>query len=181
MNQQIFQKHYTENLALLPQISQQAINSFDWVNILLDIGKSYALQLDELEDLQLETMMLIVGITPADEYEHQLSSALPLPKTDFEKLLGDINTRILEPIHDYIVNGGPVEKTIPSETADIVLMTGENSDQEIPTSPMRIEPLSVDDIDIMSEFSLAPVKRDDIIEHKLDDIFHETLEHVEHI
>lgn len=178
MNQQIFQKHYTENLALLPQISQQAISSFDWVTILLDIGKSYALQLDELEDLQLETMMLIVGITPADDYESELSSVLPLSKTDLGKLLGDINTKILEPIHDYIVNGGPV--TISTMETAGVSVVSEQSPSSIDStfSPLRIDPQSVDTGVVLP---VTDQKREDIIEHKLDDIFHETLEHVEHM
>jgi hypothetical protein len=45
--------------------------------------------------------------------------------------------------------------------------------------PLRIDPrLSSDEaVSIVTENQ----KREDIIEHKLDDIFHETLEHVEHL
>jgi hypothetical protein len=180
MNHTLFQKHYQEQLKLLPEISQQAISSFDWVNILLDIGKSYALQLDELEDLQVETMMLIVGITPADEYEQELGSVLPLSKTDLNKLLTDINTKILEPIHDYIINGGPVTSS-PMQQSGVNILTGQDAidTNEDMLKPLRIDPrLSSDEaVSIVTENQ----KREDIIEHKLDDIFHETLEHVEHL
>ena len=120
MNQTLFQKHYEENLALLPQVSQQALKSFNWVSVLLDIGKSYALQLDELEDLQVETMMLLVGIVSPDDYESEIGNILPVSKTEISKLLEDINLKILKPIHDYIVNGGPLEQdTVTHESAGL--------------------------------------------------------------
>lgn len=178
MNHALFQKHYQEQLKLLPDISQKAIQSFDWVNILLDIGKSYALQLDELEDLQLETMLLIVGVTPPDDYESQLGSVLPLSKTDMNKLLGDINTKILEPIHDYIVNGGPVAVSTMETAGVSVVSEPDPSSINSTFSPVRIEPKPIDTNTVLS---VDNQKREDIIEHKLDDIFHETLEHVEHM
>lgn len=180
MNHALFEKHYQEQLKLLPEISQQAISSFSWVGVLLDIGKSYALQLDELEDLQLETMMLLTGVASADEYESELSGLLPLSKIELDKLLGDVNTKILGPIHDYIINGGPITPG-PMEQAGVSLMSEEEgtTTQKNPIySPMRIDPLPVNED---QKLSTDPQKREDIIEHKLDDIFHETLEHVEHV
>lgn len=180
MNQALFEKHYQEQLKLLPEISQQAISSFNWIGVLLDIGKSYALQLDELEDLQLETMMLLTGIASADEYESELSGLLPLSKIELSKLLGDVNAKILQPIHDYIINGGPITPG-PMEQAGVNLV---NEDESITTqntstySPIRIDPLPVNED---QKLPTDPQKREDIIEHKLDDIFHETLEHVEHV
>ena len=177
MNHTLFEKHYQEQLKLLPEISQQAINSFNWVGVLLDIGRSYALQLDELEDLQVETMMLITGVATPDEYESELSGLLPLSKIELGKLIGDINNKVLTPIHDYIINGGPVTPS-PLEKSGVEIVSEEFSPVENNLSPMRIEPTP-----LASNVSLPmnPEKREDIIEHKLDDIFHETLEHVEHI
>lgn len=180
MNHALFEKHYQEQLKLLPEISQQALTSFNWVNVLLDIGKSFALQLDELEDLQVETMMLLVGITPPDEYEQELIKVLPLSKIEIEKLLDSINEKILIPIHDYIINGGPTKTPDPLTSSGVTLGTDENNSSPVESSPLIIEPTKLpDDTDLLS--TLDPQKREDIIEHKLDDIFHEIPEHIEHL
>jgi hypothetical protein len=171
------QQHYENQKKLLPVVQQQALDSFNWLSVLLDIGKKYTLQLDELEDLQIEVMLILVGLSNPIDLEDELGNKLPLSPVEIDKLLEDVNTNILEPIHDYIVNGGPVEKT-PLQSAGVSIMSNEYTDQNTSVAPMRIEPLPVDD---MSITSLDPLKRSDIIEHKLDDIFHETLEHVEHI
>lgn len=175
MNHALFEKHYQEQLKLLPEISQQALASFNWISVLLDIGKSYALQLDELEDLQVETMMLLVGLTPADKYEQELVNTLPISRTEVIKLLGDINTKILTPVHDYIINGGPVEQTPLQKTGVEIVPTEDILSNQ--TSPVKILPSQEQSISLPDN----PEQRKNIIEHKLDDIFHETLEHIEHL
>lgn len=174
------QQHYENRKKLLPDIQQQALDSFNWLSVLLDIGKKYTLQIDELEDLQIEVMLVLVGLSNPLDLEGELGNKLPLSPVEIDKLLGDINTKILEPIHDYIVNGGPVVSS-PMETAGITVVTEQQEGSTITTDslkPLRIEPFAVDTTNISS---LDPAKREDIIEHKLDDIFHETLEHVDHM
>jgi hypothetical protein len=177
MNKALFQKHYEENLALLPEISQKALRSFNWVSVLLDIGKSYALQLDELEDLQVETMMLLVGVVSPDEYETEMTKILPVSRVEIDKLLDEVNTKILAPIHDYIVNGGapavPVSTVPPSSDS-----------AELGFIPIRIDPteISTENKIFFENTGVKSVeKKQNIIEHKLDGIFHDVTEHVEHL
>jgi hypothetical protein len=174
MNHTLFEKHYQEQLKLLPDISQRALASVDWVVALLDIGKSYALQLDELEDLQVETMMLLTGVTTPDEYEDTLTEMLPLSKTELYKLLDEVNDRILSPIHDFIVSGG-----VPATTPVAPVTTPVQS-----PAPMRIDPTDHRGETLVTPETLStPTAKThaDIMEHKLDDIFHEEVETMEHI
>jgi hypothetical protein len=64
MNDKLRQS-FEEQLVYLPEINQQALKSFDWATELLAIGKNYGLHIDELEDLQIETMLGISWISAA--------------------------------------------------------------------------------------------------------------------
>lgn len=184
MNPTIFQQHYNEQLELLPAINQEAIRSCDWMNILVDIGKKNALMLDEVEDLQIETMLVLVGITPADNYEAELIEKLALSPAQADKLLSDINQQVFTPIHDYIVRGGPEQAPTGLSRVGIDINTSTPvpvpQPPKAPISPrvpsgMRIDPhADITDIKIIPHN--VPEIPTDVMEHKLGEIFNEETE-----
>ncbi len=121
MNEKLKQQ-FEEQLAYLPTINQEALKSFDWASELIGIGKNYGLHIDELEDLQIETMLLLVGLTSPDDYENELITRLAISPVEARKIIEDINIHVFTPIHDYIVNGGTQKK--PPVTGDIMSSVG---------------------------------------------------------
>lgn len=113
MNEKIRQQ-FEEQLAYLPTINQEALKAFDWATELIGIGKNYGLHVDELEDLQIETMLLLVGLTSPDNYEKELIERLAIPPSEVNKIIEQINERIFTPIHEHIVNGGPKTQSTPA-------------------------------------------------------------------
>lgn len=113
MNEKLRQQ-FEEELVYLPEINQQALKSFDWATELLAIGKNYGLHIDELEDLQIETMLVMVGLVPPENYQNELITRLAISPTEANKIIEQVNERIFTPIHDYIVNGGPKKTTTPA-------------------------------------------------------------------
>ncbi len=113
MNEKLRQQFEGE-LVYLPEINQQALKSFDWATELLAIGKNYGLHIDELEDLQIETMLVMVGLVPPENYQNELITRLAISPTEANKIIEQVNERIFTPIHDYIVNGGPKKPTTPA-------------------------------------------------------------------
>ena len=186
MNPTIFQQHYNEQLELLPAINQEAIRSCDWMNMLVDIGKKNALMLDEVEDLQIETMLVLVGVTSPDNYEAELIEKLALSPAQADKLLSDINQQVFTPIHDYIVRGGPEQAPTGLSRVGIDrsnTSTAPDPVQRPPVAPsaprvpsgMRIDPhADITDITIIPHN--VPEIPTDVMEHKLGEIFNEETE-----
>lgn len=113
MNETLRQS-FEEQLVYLPEINQQALKSFDWATELLAIGKNSGLHIDELEDLQVETMLVLVGLSQPSEYQNELITRLAISPTEANKIIEQVNQRVFKPIHDYIVNGGPKKPTTPA-------------------------------------------------------------------
>lgn len=107
-------KSFEEQLVYLPEINQQALKSFDWATELLSIGKNYGLHIDQLEDLQVETMLVMVGLVQVKDYPNELIMRLAISPSEANRIIEQVNDRIFTPIHDYIVNGGPKVVTTPT-------------------------------------------------------------------
>ncbi len=127
MNEKLRQT-YEEQLRYLPDINQQALKSFDWATELLAIGKGYGLHIDQLEDLQIETMLVLVGIVSPDRYENELIERLAVSPAEAAKIVEEVGNRVFTPIHDYILAGGvkkPVTPTNALESAGFQMTTDE--------------------------------------------------------
>lgn len=127
MNDKLRQQ-FEEQLTYLPDINQQAMRSFDWATELISIGHGYGLHVDQLEDLQIETMLVMVGLTPPEKYQEELITRLALSPIEADRIIEEVNKRIFSPIHDYIVRGGPEKPAAPMsamESAGITMTTEE--------------------------------------------------------
>lgn len=134
MNEKIRQQ-FEEQLVYLPEINQRALRSFDWATELVSIGKTYGLHIDELEDLQIETMLLLVGLTSPDEYEKELIERLAISPIEAEKIIQDVNKHIFSPIHDYIVSGGAKAQTTPTTIMESAGLQMTNDETPVQTTP----------------------------------------------
>lgn len=99
---------YQEQLSLLPAINQEALSSIDWNSLIIEIGRKRGLHIDEIDDLRTETMLVLIGELDAQGYASGLMTRLGLPPSEIDKLVDEVNTGIFQPIHDYIVRGGPL-------------------------------------------------------------------------
>lgn len=103
-------------LRYLPEIVGKAINHIDWASSLITIGKSYGIHVDEMEEFQLVVLKSLTGMISPDQFENEIISATAVSPATAEKMIHDINEKILEPIHDFILNDGALpavsEKTI---------------------------------------------------------------------
>ena len=65
MTEKLKQK-FNEEIKNLPKESQDAINSSRWEQITEEISKKYLLTDNELNDFQLETALMLLGLTEGD-------------------------------------------------------------------------------------------------------------------
>lgn len=139
MNEKLRQQ-FEDQLIYLPAINQEALRSFDWATELIAIGKNYGLHIDELDDLQIETMLVLVGLITAEQYPNELINRLAISPTEADKIISDINERVFIPIHDYIVSGGKKAEQTPKtimESAGFQITTEESPVPAITTPLVR--------------------------------------------
>lgn len=135
MNEKIRQQ-FENQLTYLPTINQQALRSFDWATELIAIGKNYGLHVDELDDLQIETMLVLVGLVDPNQFQNELINRLAISSIEAEKIISDINDRIFTPIHDYIVNGGKKMESTPTTIMESVGF--QMTTEDIPTTSQSL-------------------------------------------
>ena len=88
-----FKKIMQEEIAKLSTNKQEAINSIDWETITREIGKKNLLEEEEIDRLQKETGLFLLGITDGDTYKFRLEDFLVSIKTT-----EDITNEMLEKI-----------------------------------------------------------------------------------
>lgn len=108
-------EQFEEYIQYLPEVNQHALRSFDWATVILNVGKKNGLYIDQLEDLQIETMLVLTGQVSAEDYPNELMNRLALSPAQAEKIIFDINQQVFTPIHDYILDQENKEIKVPTE------------------------------------------------------------------
>lgn len=137
-------------LRYLPPLVGEAINSIDWSSKIIEIGHSFGMHVDEMEDFQAVVLKSMIGLIAPADFEHELIGALALSPANSEKIIQQINAQIFEPIHDYVVRGG--------KQADPLQQAGIHIEPELTVMPQVSQSMvqntkPVADIDFNGEFS----------------------------
>lgn len=138
------QQTIKEEIMELPKEAQEAIGAFDWVKITEEIGKKYLLEEDEINNLQLETLLALTNITDIRFFTINIENQVETTKETAENISREISQKIFNPINnllienikknlenkklswqqnlDFIVSGGNysvfLEEGIPKNTTD---------------------------------------------------------------
>ncbi len=80
-----------------------AISSIDWRNILSTIGQKKGYTTEQIDDLGLETELLLCGLLLPDEYPKKLQEEVQIPKDQVDMLINEINQQIFKKISDTLV------------------------------------------------------------------------------
>lgn len=96
-NQKLIEKINGEILKL-PKESQEVINSFDWIKITDEIGGKYNFAEDEINDFQIETALVLVGLVDPDLYVTNIEDEVGITKIESEKIADEILEKVFKPI-----------------------------------------------------------------------------------
>ncbi len=88
---------------LLPTELQTVILSSDYQMKLFEIAKKHKLTYEKLGQLELETTMVLLGMTPPDEYKADISDQLNLKGAELDELVGEINQDVFSPIREKLM------------------------------------------------------------------------------
>lgn len=88
-----------EYLEKLPLAVQKSIGSSEWKQKILDIGNKYSLQEDQIENLEVETLLVAIGVESDQEMIENIKRELDISDILAEQLVEDVNQRIYKWIY----------------------------------------------------------------------------------
>ncbi len=91
-----------EEVVKLPKEMQEAINAFDWVKITEEIGRKYKLSESEINDLQVETLLVLVGLEYGDTYAQNIEDNIGTSKDEAEKIAEEAFNKIFNPVNNIM-------------------------------------------------------------------------------
>ena len=97
MTEKLKQTMNTE-ITKLPKERQEAINSLDWGKESEEIGKKFSFTDDEINNLQVETGLVLVGLANLDTYKQTIEESLRISRDEAEKISQAIFDRIFKPV-----------------------------------------------------------------------------------
>ncbi len=110
-----------ERFDALPKMIQEAILSSGYENSLIEIGKKYQLNVEQMGTLELETTLTMMGITATKDFEVELTRELKFDKIKGAQIVTDINEKVFLTIRELlkIMNTPPGEKSELDEPVEL--------------------------------------------------------------
>ena len=125
------QQTIKEEVAKLPKDAQDAINAFDWIKVTEEIGKKYLLTDEETNNFQVETLLVLVGLTDPQFYPVSIENQVGTTKDDAQKMSDEATEKIFIPIANAIEEN--LKKNLknnnlnPKQTINFILSGGDYS------------------------------------------------------
>lgn len=100
-----------EHMKKLPEGVQGAIRASGWERKILDIGRKYGLHVDQMEILQTELSLAILGLSKREDFIGEVKREAGIPTEQLNEIVAEINLQIFEPIRDYLRKFQEAEET----------------------------------------------------------------------
>lgn len=113
-------KRIKERFDALPESIQEIILSSHYQDTLIEIGKQYQLNVEQLGILERETTLVMMGLTPTKDFEADLIRELNIDETKGTQITKDINEKIFLKIRELLklMNTPPGENPIVEEEVE---------------------------------------------------------------
>ena len=102
----------------LPLEVQKAITAADLPTKLEQISKKYNLRIDQAGSLQVETMLIMLGLENSDDFVENVSKNLEIKRNEAQLITADINTDVLGNIRSSLMQI-QAEEEIKDEMASV--------------------------------------------------------------
>jgi hypothetical protein len=118
-----------EFITVLPKQNQEVVNLSNWEKISEEIGKKHLLDQDEIDNFQLETGLVLVGIVNPVLFALNIENEVGTSKDEANKIANEVLEKIFNPIVDKLKEKGRVamqEKPIHwQQNLDFILSGGD--------------------------------------------------------
>lgn len=129
---------------LLDPKLKEVITSSDYQMKLFELAKKYKLTYDLLGKMEIETTMVLIGMSPTADYKDDLREQLGISDAVLDQLVADINTQIFGPIRTklmelYSDEGGTAEdiRSRPSQTPSTKIYTPAQAPMQSPQQSLE--------------------------------------------
>jgi len=124
-------KTIQEEIIKLPKESQSVINTFGWENISEKIGKKYLLNEEEINILQAEIAVVLLGVDRENDLSMGIEEEVGVSKNEAIKIASDIEKEILQPMliarEKLIKNNMPFKNPTWKQTVNFIVSGGDYS------------------------------------------------------
>ncbi len=87
-----------KKISELPINVKKAIEKFDWATEIMHIAKNNQMQIDDMSILKKETLLVMIGLISAGDFEKNLVKQLGISHSFAERLVSDANEYIFYPL-----------------------------------------------------------------------------------
>ncbi|MEK7140308.1 MAG: hypothetical protein AAB815_00830 [Patescibacteria group bacterium] len=87
-----------EEIAKLPKEAQDIINAVNWVGITEKIAKKFNLTESEVTDFQVETLLVLTGLTNPELYSLNIENEVGVSKNEADKIADEVLEKIIIPM-----------------------------------------------------------------------------------
>jgi hypothetical protein len=139
----------------LSEESRRAIDAVDWKTIILGMRAEKGYSYTQLENLELETELLLCGLINPEDYPKELEKRMNIPRPQVDVLVNEMNEKVFKKIREELVKNierkkisennqrkSEITNEKPIETREEMLKTIETPDlfaeKELPAPPADI-------------------------------------------
>ena len=114
------QKLIKERFDALPEGVQKVILSSDYQSSLIKIGQEHNLNVEQMGTLELETTMVMMALTPLNNFESELTRELNIDKEKGLQIVKEINEKVFLKIRELLklMNTSAGEESIIDESIE---------------------------------------------------------------
>lgn len=118
-----------EEVEKLPKGNQAVINDFGWEKISEEIGKKYLLSDSEVNDFQVETLLILIGLEDPEYYTQNIEDNVGTSKDEAGKISDEVVQKIFTPINDLLIENikksGKVMNSNSEQNLNFILSGGD--------------------------------------------------------
>jgi len=134
----------------LPEETKRAIAAVDWRAMILSLREKKGFSYEQLEDLELETELLLCGLLDPKDYPKEIENRLKLPKAQVDLLVSEMNELVFKKIRDELIKN--------TEKKELFINKGEGEAPLPNPSPYKGEGQGVRSVPSQLVTPPAPVK-----------------------
>ncbi len=142
-----------EYLEKLPPAVQKSIKSSEWKQKILDIGNKYSLQPDQIDNLEVEALLVAIGVESDEEMILNIERELDISEVLAEQLTEDVNQRVYKWIYKQLSSEPTLQEKVPEpnipekepEHANTLDVPPANLPGEVIEDEIKVKPVAIQD------------------------------------
>jgi hypothetical protein len=109
-----------ERFDALPESIQEVITSSNYQDTLIEIGGRYSLNVEQLGSLELETTLVMMGMTPLADFETELTREVNVDKEKGTQIFKEVNEKVFLKIRELLklMNTGELDEPLAEKNAE---------------------------------------------------------------